>query len=544
MKFLCENCKAKYQIADDKVAGRTVRMKCRQCGHMIEVQASVTETSVSSKLEDVSESLAPESLPKPGLPPRPGGAAVSGATARKPLAPKDAPRPGGGGSALAGAFSKAVVVPPAEGASAMSTAVAVLSSANTEEWYAGINGVPVGPMRLSELRRRAQQGFVDEDTLVWRDGLEEWVPLRTFPELCGLLKEAAAAARASLTPAAPSVIPPAPKPPPGAGRPAMPRPPAPRAVPPPPSARSNVVPLSARRATDAATAEEPLPEVELYLDVDMPTASPAEVVRADHAAAAEPAVPVPVSAPVPAAAAASRPRDSTPDFRRRRGGVPTIAWLVAILVGVLGGMVMMLVIARQPQPAIAPSAVPVIVTVAAAPQPKAETDDTSTTIGSIEVMAGGGVKGATGAAKPAGAKTDPVPAAGPGPAPTGNTGSGLSGLTGLVAGPNVASGAAAGPAPQLNEADISRVVQSRRAFVARRCWEPALAGRPANAPTNAKVTATLSIAADGRVSDAGVSGGEAFPGLASCVQGQVKTWTFPRNEGGTTTKIPFVFAGQ
>src|SRR5438094_4024961 len=47
MKFLCDNCKAKYQIADEKVAGRTVRMKCRKCGHMIEVEASVTETSVA-----------------------------------------------------------------------------------------------------------------------------------------------------------------------------------------------------------------------------------------------------------------------------------------------------------------------------------------------------------------------------------------------------------------------------------------------------------------------------------------------------------------
>src|SRR5207302_4057507 len=50
MKFLCENCKAKYQIADEKVAGRTVRMKCRKCGHMIEVEASVTETSVAARV--------------------------------------------------------------------------------------------------------------------------------------------------------------------------------------------------------------------------------------------------------------------------------------------------------------------------------------------------------------------------------------------------------------------------------------------------------------------------------------------------------------
>jgi len=44
VKFLCEHCKAKYQIADEKVAGRTVRMKCRKCGNSIEVRAAVTET--------------------------------------------------------------------------------------------------------------------------------------------------------------------------------------------------------------------------------------------------------------------------------------------------------------------------------------------------------------------------------------------------------------------------------------------------------------------------------------------------------------------
>src|SRR5450755_3538826 len=39
MKFLCPSCKAKYQIADEKVAGRSVRMKCRKCGHVIQVSS-------------------------------------------------------------------------------------------------------------------------------------------------------------------------------------------------------------------------------------------------------------------------------------------------------------------------------------------------------------------------------------------------------------------------------------------------------------------------------------------------------------------------
>lgn len=41
MKFLCPSCKAKYQIADEKVIGRTVKMKCRQCGHLIEINEAV-----------------------------------------------------------------------------------------------------------------------------------------------------------------------------------------------------------------------------------------------------------------------------------------------------------------------------------------------------------------------------------------------------------------------------------------------------------------------------------------------------------------------
>ena len=61
MKFLCEQCKAKYQIADEKAVGKTVRMKCRKCGHLIEVRAAVTETSVAS--EPAERAPAPRAAP-------------------------------------------------------------------------------------------------------------------------------------------------------------------------------------------------------------------------------------------------------------------------------------------------------------------------------------------------------------------------------------------------------------------------------------------------------------------------------------------------
>src|SRR5688500_12609390 len=162
MKFLCENCKAKYQIADDKVAGRTVRMKCRKCNHMIEVEASVTETSVASTNpdEDRQKPTAASSgvsatkgavqavaagLPPPRAaapPPRPVSPNLPGVRKSTPL-PTGAPsssrppaaRPSpkspaaAGGAGLAGAFSKSVAVPN-EDPSSVSAAMAVLSSSS------------------------------------------------------------------------------------------------------------------------------------------------------------------------------------------------------------------------------------------------------------------------------------------------------------------------------------------------------------------------------------------------------------------------------
>ncbi|MCB1077836.1 MAG: DUF4328 domain-containing protein [Verrucomicrobiae bacterium] len=44
------------------------------------------------------------------------------------------------------------------------------------EWYAGIGGEKVGPMPESELRVRHERGEITADTLVWSEGLTDWIP--------------------------------------------------------------------------------------------------------------------------------------------------------------------------------------------------------------------------------------------------------------------------------------------------------------------------------------------------------------------------------
>lgn len=154
MKFLCSNCKAKYQIPDDKVAGRTLRMTCRRCKEEIVIR---------------------------GEPVRPSAAGIN-----SPLPVLSAPP-----SALAADFHSRVSNPSA-------------SFGDTpmfDEWHVAINEIPVGPMRRDEVARKIATGAVGPDSLAWREGLDDWIRVAYIPELAMLLP--AGMRPSSLPPAAP-----------------------------------------------------------------------------------------------------------------------------------------------------------------------------------------------------------------------------------------------------------------------------------------------------------------------------------------------------
>ena len=39
MKFVCDSCRSRYEIADEKVAGKSLQIRCRNCGHLIRLSA-------------------------------------------------------------------------------------------------------------------------------------------------------------------------------------------------------------------------------------------------------------------------------------------------------------------------------------------------------------------------------------------------------------------------------------------------------------------------------------------------------------------------
>lgn len=581
MRFLCPKCKAKYQIADEKLEGRSVRMKCRKCGHVIEVPSPSKKPGSGSVRPGAPEAgaakpaAAKPPAPKPAAPkpPAPKPAAPKPA-APKPVAPKPAPpRPGAAVSprpapvrpsapsvpsrpsqpepspappapaagGLASAFSQKVREPQH---SDVSAAIEVLSAGAGEEWYVGINGVPLGPVRLSTLRQKAQQGVIDEESLVWREGFEEWLPLRTFPELLVLVRESReASGRVSFTPA----------PPPAHSISQSPRP---APVPAAPVAPA-VAPSGPRPGAAAEIEQEPATVVASSPEA-LEAMAQAQVTKDPFAPEPAPAVPSNIGLP----AAPPEPIAPEPDEGARHSVVDDIALgvrrqvrmhpaayvLIAIAFGfgVTGAIVFF-----SSDPAPAPPPTIQVVTVAApntgegtaAEAPAASvamnTDDEE---GSTPVKSGGGARvagnGTESAAKGATDTDDKDKGSSPRKVGLGDGPS--------IEGPSVGGpGAGATNLPQqLDQSDIERVVASHRASVKRGCWEPALATRDRNAPKSAKVTVSISIGPSGNVSSASASGGSGYPGLASCVANKVRRWKFPPSGGTSQANIPFAFFSQ
>lgn len=635
MKFVCENCKAKYQISDDKVAGRTLRMKCRRCGEMIQVAATVTESSVSQKLPveqatgsapspiratppprpavdaaglqaagpagDESNSAddgatvirrspffqpepANRPAPAPGMAPRPPGprivpparASLSGAkSSRPPPRPSNpGPIPGVGMHApsspgLHAGFARAVatVPPPSQVAG---------GALPTEDWYVGIGGVPLGPVRLTVLRDKATAGQVDGDSLVWREGFDEWQAIKSIQPLMALVDEAkqTRASRVSL----PAVVAPTPRPSiasvaiaaapaPLASSPGMAVLPAPAPSLPFDLVRSGTSPApggmaplaatsSAGPASDPFASALPPPSPRPSIPGAAPSVNGAGVnggangygltTTAGLASSMGPSIGGAPSSASPSVIPAP-PAELSPQSlpaSKKRGGLPPAAWALIAMAAAFGGVAAWALFLRPKEPA---QSAPV-----AAQQQEQKTGDAQL--------------GASPPPPPAPTATGEVPAPGasvamgPGGAgyPRGPGGAVPSGTAKSPDGspidktgfqPTPGGPSASDPPPSgggaLTEGEINGVVSRNKPMITRRCWLPAYDARSSGAPTTAKVSVSLKVAPSGSVSSVSAGGSEThYPGLASCVAGSVKGWTFPPSDEGATINIPFSFSGQ
>jgi predicted Zn finger-like uncharacterized protein len=104
MKIGCDACGARYSIADEKIAGRTFKIRCKKCSGVVVVR---------------------------------GDMIVAAADATAPEGP----------------------------------------------WHALVHGEAQGPMSAAQVASMLEDGLLDPESLVWREGFEAWRPLRDVHEL-------------------------------------------------------------------------------------------------------------------------------------------------------------------------------------------------------------------------------------------------------------------------------------------------------------------------------------------------------------------------
>jgi predicted Zn finger-like uncharacterized protein len=159
MKITCQSCQAKYTIADEKVAGKTVKIKCKKCGAAIVVNG--TEPAMAT---------GPIAGPGAGPAAAPPGDDDDGEGATRVFA--EGQGPGGG-----------------------------------DEWTVNVSDEDQRTLTTPQIVIEYQRGVITADTYVWKDGMADWLPLSGVPELMRMVGGSAPMPAAGAPAAAPAPAP-------------------------------------------------------------------------------------------------------------------------------------------------------------------------------------------------------------------------------------------------------------------------------------------------------------------------------------------------
>ena len=136
MKIVCDACSAKYSIADEKVRGKVFKIRCKKCRAAIVVRGTALGESQSPEENSATSSM--------------NGESKLTASARNVETSQDA----------------ADLV-----------------------WHIVVDQDQVGPMNVADVRQRFAAGDIDMESYVWREGFEDWKPLREVDVFADLVTD-------------------------------------------------------------------------------------------------------------------------------------------------------------------------------------------------------------------------------------------------------------------------------------------------------------------------------------------------------------------
>jgi predicted Zn finger-like uncharacterized protein len=231
MRFVCDSCNAQYMISDDKVGAKGakgVKIKCKKCGHMILVRpagaaapkdngaadAPAADTAAAAVASNGASSSAAAGLPSAvGTPPSEGlfsGVEEDeiGAVFDQVLSSGPHKIPAGEPLGDAAQNSKPAAASAVQKLAEAESEPDESKAAPANDWYVAIEDRQVGPLTVDKIKEHWDRGEVGPDSLCWRAGFGDWIPLSEATELASVLAPRPAkpviVAPAAVAPAAPA----------------------------------------------------------------------------------------------------------------------------------------------------------------------------------------------------------------------------------------------------------------------------------------------------------------------------------------------------
>jgi predicted Zn finger-like uncharacterized protein len=194
MRFVCDSCRAQYMISDEKVGARGVKVRCKKCGHVIHVRRPDSEAEGAVAALQDSEAPAP-----PAETPTEENNIFSGVDEDEIGAAFDQAL-GGEGTHVTNPFqpsedSDSTRVMDEESVKRFAemsqggtpTPVPPPAASANYEWFVAVDEVQTGPLGEARVKELWDRGEIGPDSLTWRQGLADWIPLSEVGELAALL---------------------------------------------------------------------------------------------------------------------------------------------------------------------------------------------------------------------------------------------------------------------------------------------------------------------------------------------------------------------
>ena len=178
MHFTCESCRATLHIADEKVKGKRLVVRCKRCGNKINIADPALSAAGAARIAQAAQKPAPAAAaPRAAEGDSGDDSDTESPRAMETAVLEEALR----ASKAAGEDAAAALKPLPPSAAPPSQ-----PPRDPPIWFAMIGGKQVGPVSRAELGLKTAQGAVGPRTYIWREGMGAWQRAKDVGELSSL----------------------------------------------------------------------------------------------------------------------------------------------------------------------------------------------------------------------------------------------------------------------------------------------------------------------------------------------------------------------